>query len=283
MMSTRRSLFVSSVLLSALVLFGAEAAFAQAADPTAFAAAARAHDTIRLTWNSANTNTEKFSVRYQQKAPATSGSTAATDFSTTLNTMRMDVAKTTSTAYSVTIDDLKPGMPYIFGLTALGSGDEADADEVFADTTTDGPDAPDDVMGLTLTAGDAMIMAMWDMTTDNGSPITGYGVHYREKGKTTWMSSRDGTTGMDTSTKWTISNLTNDMTYEVRVQACSYTMCGDWTDEEEATPMMGAAMPTPALPLFGAFALGAGLLAAGRSRLRRRQLRAGRTQHQLGR
>ena len=54
-------------------------------------------------------------------------------------------------------------------------------------------------------------------------------------------------TGEDTSTKWTLSNLENDMEYAVRVRACSFDMCGDWTDEEEATPMAGA-MPTPALP-----------------------------------
>jgi hypothetical protein len=42
--------------------------------------------------------------------------------------------------------------------------------------------------------------------------------------------------------------------------------------------------PTPALPIFGAFALGAGLFAAGRARLRGRQaLRAGRTRGQLTR
>ena len=42
---------------------------------------------------------------------------------------------------------------------------------------------------------------------------------------------------------------------------------------------------TPALPIFGAFALGAGLFAAGRARLRRRQaaLRAGQTRGQLTR
>jgi hypothetical protein len=37
-------------------------------------------------------------------------------------------------------------------------------------------------------------------------------------------------------------------------------------------PSSGGTTPTPALPVFGAFALGAGLLAAGRRRLRRQQL-----------
>ena len=86
-----------------------------------------------------------------------------------------------------------------------------------------------------------------------------------------YKMSRDGEKGSDTSTEWTISNVENDTEYTVRVQACSFTACGDWSDEEEVTPMDGAT-PTPALPLFGAFALGVGLVAAGRRRLRRQRL-----------
>ena len=98
-----------------------------------------------------------------------------------------------------------------------------------------------------------------------------------------YKDSRAGTMA-STATSWTISNLENDMEYTVRVRACSYGACGDWSDEEMATPMAGAMpTPTPALPVFGAIALGAGLLAAGRARLRRRELRAGRTRHQLNR
>ena len=55
----------------------------------------------------------------------------------------------------------------------------------------------------------------------------------------------------------------------VKVRAYSYKVTDDdgWSDEETATPMAGAMIPTPALPLFGVFALGAGVLAAGRRRL----------------
>ena len=273
MMNKWRSLFGTGCLMAVLVLFGAEAAFAQATPVTDLAAAARSHETIRLTWTNDNANLDKFSLRYQQNTPADATAVAASDFDTTMTINRMDIKKHSSTEYSYTVDGLKPGMDYIFGLTALpiGDGQDQDGAEDFDTATTHTADAPDDVMNLMLTAGDAMIMAMWDMATDNGSPVTGYSVEYREKGESAWMEARDGTMGMDTSTKWTLSNLMNDTMYEVRVQACSYDMCGDWTDEE-AKPMAGA-MPTPALPLFGAFALGAGLLAAGRARLRRREQR----------
>lgn len=276
MLMNRKKWFlcVTGVLLATL-LFGAEAVFAQAPATTASAASARGHDTIRVTWTNAGGETlDKFSVRYQQNTPSDTSSPAAGDFDNTMNIMRMEVKKTSSNMYAVNIDGLMPAKDYVFGITALGAGTNADATEVYAYAMTDAADAPDDVMNLMLTAGDRMIMAMWDATTDNGSPITGYALDYREKGKSTWMNSRVGDQGtesnMDTSTEWTISNLMNDTTYEVRVQACSYDMCGDWTDEEEAKP--SAMIPTPALPIFGAFVLGAGLLAAGRRRLHRQRL-----------
>ena len=280
MVNRKRSFFVTGALLSVLVLFGAEAAFAQVSDVEDLAASSRGHDTIRLTWTHAGGSTlEKFSLRYQQTTPADTAGVVTGDFNTSMDIMRMDIAKKSSgTEYSYILEGLKPDKDYIFGIRTLGAGTTADGTgEDYAWAKTDTADAPDDVLNLMLTAGDTMIMAMWDEATDNGSEVTGYSVGYREKGKSSWMESRDGKTGTDTSTKWTISNLKNDMTYEVRVQACSFDMCGDWTDEEEATPMSGAT-PTPALPIFGAFALGAGLLAAGRARLRRRD-----EQHQLTR
>ena len=46
---------------------------------------------------------------------------------------------------------------------------------------------------------------------------------------------------------------------------------GAYSASKMATPTAMDPAPTPALPLFGAVALGAGLLAAGRARIRRRQ------------
>ena len=72
-------------------------------------------------------------------------------------------------------------------------------------------------------------------------------------------------------TEYTFEGLMNGTEYTVQVAARNEIDLGEYSDEEMATPM--AATPTPALPLFGAFALGAGLLAAGRARLRRREQR----------
>ena len=79
----------------------------------------------------------------------------------------------------------------------------------------------------------------------------------------------------------------NETVYLVRVRAVDGAgNMGNWSDNGSATPMaMGMPkppVPTPALPLFGAFALGAGLLAAGRARMRRQaQLRGRREQRRM--
>ena len=176
-MNRRRFLFVIGCLMAAFVAFASDAAFAQAGDSAGFTANARGHDMIRLTWTHADTNDDldKFSLRYQASERDTGN---ATDFDLTKNVMRMDVPMKSSGTYQVTIDELKPATRYVFELTPLGDTG-ADGDEAFADATTDTADAPDDVMGLMLTAGDGMIMAMWDEATDNGSPVTGYGVRYK--------------------------------------------------------------------------------------------------------
>ena len=73
-------------------------------------------------------------------------------------------------------------------------------------------------------------------------------------------------------TSHTITGLENGQEYAVWVWAVGEGE-GTPSDARHATPM--APTPTPALPIFGAVALGAGLLAAGRARLRRRALRPG--------
>ena len=69
--------------------------------------------------------------------------------------------------------------------------------------------------------------------------------------------------------EYTFEGLMNGTEYTVQVAARNEIGLGEPSDEEMATPM--PTTPTPALPLFGAFALGAGLLAVGRRRLRRRR------------
>jgi hypothetical protein len=178
--------------------------------------------------------------------------------------------------HEVEITDAIPGKTYTVGVSSTPSNSQhTRSGEQTATGDADSPTAPDDVRNLVLTAGNAQIMAMWAEATDNGSPVTGYEVQHREMGKD-WPTTgaRSGST-MDTSTMWTVSNLKNGTEYDVRVRAYSHGAADDagWSDVESAIPSEDAAMtPTPALPIFGAFALGAGLLAAGRRRMKQQRL-----------
>ena len=118
-----------------------------------------------------------------------------------------------------------------------------------------------------------MLMVSWAEPASEKS-ISHYQVDYKTASAAKWMDTPINVTALT----YTIEGLINDTAYLVRVRGVdSGGMMGVWSDNGSGTPMAGAEMPTPtptptpALPLFGAFGLGAGLLAAGRARMRRRQ------------
>jgi hypothetical protein len=132
-------------------------------------------------------------------------------------------------------------------------------------------------------AGDKMLKVSWTEPASEKS-ITHYQLDYKTASATTWMAKAMNVTAME----YTIDGLINGTAYLVRVRAVdSAGAMGEWSDSGSGTPMAmeepEEPMPTPALPIFGALALGAGLVAAGRRRLRRRELRAGRVQQQITR
>ena len=125
--------------------------------------------------------------------------------------------------------------------------------------------------------GDGYLMVDWEapMSPDD-APITDYSVRYMQKGGAWADQMHEGV-----MTDSMISGLVNGVEYYVQVAAVNKNGMGEYSESAMGIPMM-MPTPTPALPIFGAVALGAGLLAAGRARLRgRRQLRAGRTRGQL--
>ena len=118
-----------------------------------------------------------------------------------------------------------------------------------------------------------------------GVTITGYQVQWRSSQTSTALAGSwsqyppptDTKTKL-TATQYKITGLYNDVMYDVQVQATnSVGGVSGWhpVTPAQGMPMEGAMTPTPALPFFGAVALGAGLVAAGRRRLRaQRQLKA---------
>ena len=128
-------------------------------------------------------------------------------------------------------------------------------------------------------AGDKMLKVSWTEPASEKS-ITHYQVDYKTASAKKWMEKPINVTELN----YTISGLINDTAYVVRVRAVDGAdNIGAWSDNGSGTPT-GMPMPTPALPLFGAFGLGAGLLAVGRARMRRQaQLRGRREQRQMTR
>ena len=128
-------------------------------------------------------------------------------------------------------------------------------------------------------AGDKMLKVSWTEPASEKS-ITHYQVDYKTASAKKWMDKPINVTELN----YPISGLINDTAYVVRVRAVDGAdNIGAWSDNGSGTPM-GMPMPTPALPLFGAFGLGAGLLAVGRARMRRQaQLRGRREQRQMTR
>ena len=127
--------------------------------------------------------------------------------------------------------------------------------------------------------GNNMLMVSWTEPASEKS-ISHYQLDYRSASATTWLVKTMNVTAME----YTIKGLINGTAYVVRVRAVdSAERTGEWSDNGSGTPMADA-VPTPALPLFGAFGLGAGLLAVGRARMRRQaQLRGRREQRRMTR
>jgi hypothetical protein len=143
------------------------------------------------------------------------------------------------------------------------------------------PAALPQVVDVKVTPLNGALMAVWDDVNDPSN----IGIHhFKLTAKSPAMTVVQGSAG--DVTEHQITGLTNGTEYTVTVQAVgenpdgSADIDGDGTPERlgpaskavKATPSATAddpMTPTPALPLFGILALFAGLLAAGRARLRR--------------
>lgn len=272
------SFLIVGVML--LALFGATAAQAQIAVPavSSVGPAGQMKLFVTWTWGSAdggdNTGAQwqatKFEVRYEQVDGASEYMFPG------VSDMIKDAAET---ARSYTIEGLKHSKRYIVSIRAHGefTGTTGDATETGEGVSgwsvvdqnagvgsTPTATKPGKVTDLELTAGDGQIMATWDEPDGKGFDITGYEL---------MITPKDGATdvmNVGPMEDYTFTGLMNGTEYEIQVAGRSSIGLGTPSDEKKATPMADAT-PTPALPIFGAFALGAGLLAAGRRRLRRRQ------------
>ena len=243
-MHKRRSLFVTGILLSALVLFGSTAAFAQVQDgvftTTGHEAAALDHDSIRIRWaidvtNTQSSNIEEFQIRYQEgMAPNEAESWEIIE----------DIDEGTRT---IVVDELDHSTDYVFQVRALDPDHSVSTDTRTAwlppggvTDETDLAEVPEQVDGLDLVPMDMMIMASWDEAdTDSDFPLTGYELRIEpEDGNADVMN-------IGVMTTYTFEGLTNGTEYTVTVAARNEIGLGDPSDEEMATPIDP---PTPTTP-----------------------------------
>ena len=290
MMNTRRSLMAFGAALAAVALLAPAAGLAQTGttdttDPTTVPQSgtqvtnvralpfADKFDSLQVAWVEPTVpDAEGPLTGYRIYYAEMTTTTTALGATNLLNAMSQDVG----VGVSGTIDGLTPGKTYLVRVAPrnkLGVGS--------IDATTGDPSGmvtaapmPDRVTGVMATPGDGMLMIEWmePFAGHSSLSIKAYHVYVRTS-KTDSMKAGDWRdVGPVMTTSATAANLMNGMMYDVEVSAKnSADAVGPRSVTVMATPMAGAMTPTPALPVFGAFALGAGLLAAGRRRLRRRQ------------
>ena len=133
---------------------------------------------------------------------------------------------TISTNTSTTITGLTNGTSYSVRVRAKdfsGDGPWSSSSSATAGT----PSKPK----LRIAAGSGQLAVDWDAPSNNGSAITGYNVNYRHinGGWTTHTHTGTGTSA-------TISTLTNNVVYKVRVRAINSQGNGPWSPTASGTP-----------------------------------------------
>ena len=289
----RTGMGVVAVLVGFLVV-GAGQAAAQPDVPTALTGTvpAGSHSTVVVGWSysQGTTPAAAFEVGYH----ATATTSTKNDFVAV--TPAIMTASGGASSRQLVLSDLTGNTRYVLGVRAVAASTEPAATRRSAWVyITDASNVPTtgaapkptvvDHRNIMVTPGDKQLMVEWQAPQSAGAAslmITDYDIEYSTT-KTFTSATTESFPHVGAATMSTITGLMNDTMYYIRIRSTNDggTM-SDWSSEVMGTP--SAAVPTPALPLTGAFALGAGLLAAGRARMRRRrELHAGRDQRQFGR
>ena len=173
-------------------------------------------------------------------APTDTGGTAITGYKVQWKSGNQNFGSSRehTTGFAATSDDitgLTNGTEYTVRVLATNSvGDGAWSDEKKGTPSTV-PGKP----AVTPSAGNTEINVSWTIDT-GGSAITGYTLQYKESSVAGWAAA-DVTevNPANDQTSYKIENLTNGTAYTVRLQATNANGTGDWSDEEESTPVAG--------------------------------------------
>ena len=288
MRNTRRSLLTFGALMAAVMLLLPAAALAQADAPTDLTTSDVKWNSVKVMWMwtvGSGDEATKFEVVYEQ---VDTGVAFTDGVAMSMSVNHDDAEQTTTNAYATTVSGLMPGKRYIIAVRSLNEDGDRSAlttpvNEGSGDIDTLPAPKPERVSGIMVEAGDKMLMVTWSPTYPTTGSETGLStVEYHLQYRTTqtadasagaWTPETDGGMTIMGMEEATISNLMNGTSYDVRIRAENNAGGkGEYsrvTPETRGTPGM---MPTPALPLFGMLALGAGLVAAGRRRLHAQRL-----------
>jgi len=162
-------------------------------------------------------------VDLEWSAPASNGSTISgyqLRYSAGGVSVTVDLGDVTST----TITDLENGVEYAFDIRAINEVGAGEWSSVESATPAGAPGSIREFTSTPITDG---ITLNWAAPSDNGgSPVVGYEIDYRLAGSTGAYI-----TVQTTDPTSTITNLGNNVAYEVRVRVESEAGFGNWTDE----------------------------------------------------
>ena len=94
----------------------------------------------------------------------------------------------------------------------------------------------------TLTGSDQKLTVDWSAPNNGGSDITGYTIRHRQTGTTTWTTSSS-----QTGLSYEIGSLTNNIEYEVQVQATNAAGDSGYSDSVKAKPCTVPSKPSPSV------------------------------------
>ncbi len=157
----------------------------------------------------------------------------------------IDALEEDADATGYTVTSLTNGTAYNFGVAALnGSGE--DHIGTYATVPNITPyGVPAEPVSLSATPGNQQVLLGWEEPDDNGSPITGYEVQYREsEGPGSWIPVSDPDIQEDGDDRSvTITGLTNGTAYDFSVAAVNARGAGDPATHDNIIPRAQADVP----------------------------------------
>ena len=141
------------------------------------------------------------------------------------------------TAISTTITGLTNGQDYQMQVRAENSNGDGLWSALATGTPANFPDAP---AAPLITSQDTSLVASWSAPANNGGPITGYDVEYREGTEGDW----EVHTHLGTATTATITGLRNGQPYQVQVRGINVRGPGLWSQAGLGTPYGAMGPPT---------------------------------------